>query len=225
MRDSDVRRVLLERLKTADANAKEALLLEELGVCRGTARVDLAVVNGLLKAYEIKSERDTLVRLEDQATIYSRVFDTVTLVVAQKHLDAAKSIIPPWWGIELAIPDEASSVILKTSRDEGVNPAVDPYCLVQLLWREEMLSLLEQLLAPQSYQAKSKRVLEEHLASALSLQDLKKVVRCTLRNRKGWRAASQQRSSGEKFPPSSMLSSSPFRYARTRSLRYSYRPN
>ena len=48
------------------------MILDELGICRGRVRIDLTVVNGLLHGYEIKSERDTLARLETQADLYGR---------------------------------------------------------------------------------------------------------------------------------------------------------
>jgi hypothetical protein len=98
MRDGDVRRVLRDRLAAACAHDENTLLVDALGLCRGTVRVDLAIVNGILKGYEIKSERDNLTRLENQASVYSQVFDTVTLVAAERHLMAAKAIVRSWWG-------------------------------------------------------------------------------------------------------------------------------
>jgi hypothetical protein len=48
MRDADVRQVLKNRLELTQV-ANGGLLVEELGLCNGTVRVDLAVVNGILK--------------------------------------------------------------------------------------------------------------------------------------------------------------------------------
>ena len=45
-------------------DGKGKIDVEELGVCRGRVRVDVAVVNGTLHGYEIKSDRDSL-RLDD----------------------------------------------------------------------------------------------------------------------------------------------------------------
>lgn len=209
MRDCDVRRVLLDRLTAAGSNETGTLVLEELGVCNGTVRADLAVVNGLLKAYEIKSERDTLVRLTNQASIYNRVFDTVTLVLAEKHLLVATPMIPSWWGIEIAVPDGDQSVVLRKVREEELNSAVDPYSLVELLWREELVTLIGQMIGAKAFRSKTRKALGKVLADALSLVELKHVVRQTLKGRKAWKVASQQTSSGVKFPPSSTSSKFP----------------
>jgi len=57
------------------------------------------VINGELHGFELKSERDTLARLEDQAELYSQVFDRMTLIIAKRHLEKAVPKIPRWWGI------------------------------------------------------------------------------------------------------------------------------
>ena len=44
------------------------VFLEELGLCQGDARVDYAVINGAMNGYEIKSDRDKLVRLPHRLT-------------------------------------------------------------------------------------------------------------------------------------------------------------
>jgi hypothetical protein len=225
MRDRDVRQVLMGRLAATHAADEGALLLEELGLCRGSVRADLAVVNGYLKGYEIKSERDTLTRLKDQAAMYSRIFDTVTLVVAEKHLSVAQSMIPLWWGIETAATSDSLAVTLKPVRNEEFNLSVDSYSLIQLLWREELLAIIQELTSSKSFRAKPRKALWQYLATVLPLPDLKAAVRKTLKSRKGWQVVAQHNSDGEKFPPSSTSSSSPSQCVRTRSLQYNYRPS
>jgi hypothetical protein len=225
MRDGDIRRVLRDRLAAAYAHDENTLLVEELGLCRGTVRVDLAIVNGILKGYEIKSERDNLTRLENQASIYSQVFDTVTLVVAERHLMAAKAIVPSWWGIEVASCDDTPSVKLSTVREEAINPTVDVHSLVQLLWREEVLAILEQSSPSQSFSNKPRKLLWEYLANSVQLDELKDAVRDSIRSRTGWRVDGRQNPSGEMCPLFS--TSSDFRVLRagTRNRRYTHRPN
>jgi hypothetical protein len=225
MRDGDVRRVLRDRLAATHAHDENTLLVEELGLCRGTVRVDLAIVNGILKGYEIKSERDKLIRLENQASVYSQVFDTVTLVVAERHLTSAERTVPPWWGIEVASCDDTPSVKLSTVREETINPSVDPHSLVQLLWRDEVLAILEQLSPSRSFSSKPRKVLWEYLANSVPLDDLKHAVRDTIRSRTGWRVDGRQIPSGETFPLSSTSSGSLGQCAHSRIRRYAYRPS
>ena len=80
------RRILKQSLATRYGGDGDTILVEELGLCRGFVRADIAVVNGLMKGFEIKSERDTLQRLQKQVEAYSRIFDTATIVVAGRHL-------------------------------------------------------------------------------------------------------------------------------------------
>ena len=158
MRDVDVRQVLKDRLEKTHAADEGARLVEELGLCNGTVRADIAVVNGTLKGYEIKSEQDTLNRLKKQASVYSQVFDTVTLVVAERHFERAKELVPPWWGIEVAVFNTASSELeIKPVRDEQINPCVDALKLVQLLWRDEVLAILKMTCSSQRVNRKRVR--------------------------------------------------------------------
>ncbi|MXW55980.1 MAG: sce7726 family protein [Gammaproteobacteria bacterium] len=87
IRDPEVRpalRTYLQQQESADSNS---LVIEELGLCQGAARIDLLTVSGVLHGYEIKSNRDRLTRLVSQAATYSRVLDRVTLVVCPQHFE------------------------------------------------------------------------------------------------------------------------------------------
>jgi hypothetical protein len=225
MRDGDIRPILRDRLAAVHQGDEGVLLLEELGLCRGTARADLAVVNGMLKGYEIKSDRDTLFRLPSQAPIYSQVFDTVTLVVAERHLTEAMAITPDWWGIEVALSDQLSKVTLVTVRVEGLNACVDPHSLVQLLWRDEVLSILERLSPEKSFSRKPRKVLWNYLTEALPLPALKAAVRDSLKGRTRWLFDAPQRSGDGMFPRFSMWSGCRALCARKRNRQYTHRPN
>ncbi|WP_197480754.1 sce7726 family protein [Rhodococcus sp. EPR-157] len=73
--------------------------------------MDVAVVNGALSGFELKSARDTLRRLPKQIEIYSRVLDHAVLVVADNHLDSAMSLVPDWWGV-VSAQGSAGAVVL-----------------------------------------------------------------------------------------------------------------
>jgi len=225
MRDVDVRQVLKDRLEKTHAADEGARLVEELGLCNGTARADIAVVNGTLKGYEIKSEQDTLNRLKNQASVYSQVFDTVTLVVAERHVEHAKELVPLWWGIEVAVFNAASELEIKPIRDEQINPCVDALTLVQLLWRDEVLAILKKTGSSQSVNSKPRAFLWEYLAESMELADLKDVVRLALKSRKGWRVDGLQTPNGEMFPPYAKSSSCQGHPFHPRSRKYIYRPN
>lgn len=60
-------------------------LLTEFRV--GACRADVAILNGTSTVYEIKSERDTLSRLENQLQNYRKVFAKIYVVVAEPFVD------------------------------------------------------------------------------------------------------------------------------------------
>jgi hypothetical protein len=147
------------------------------------------VVNGSLKGFEIKSDRDTLKRLGRQSEIYSKVFDTITLVTSECHLTPALDLIPAWWGIEIAFMDGADEAPrLETWRAELENADVQSEDLVQLLWRDEVLDLLTSRSVPIELKRKPRRFLWQALAGSMSILELKDAVRGHLKRRSSWRA-------------------------------------
>jgi hypothetical protein len=205
MRDLDIRRALRRHLTTAFGDDPSALILDELGVCRGMVRVDMAVVNGELKGFEIKSDRDTLGRLAAQASIYSRVFDTLSIVVGSRYLQKAEAIIPGWWGIWAVGNLENERAAFRCVRAESQNDDIDPYSLVQLLWREETLFLLEEHDLGAGLRSKPRRYLWDALARSLTIDDLRDSVRAQLKARQGWRSGESRRQDGGRSLPSARL--------------------
>src|SRR6185312_2727790 len=96
MRDSDVRKATLAMLAALHEGDNTTRIVEEMGVWSGAVRVDIAVINGKLWGYELKSDSDTLERLPRQAEIYGKVFDRMTLIVGNRHADRAFKVVPRW---------------------------------------------------------------------------------------------------------------------------------
>ena len=226
MRDVDIRLVLRDHLDRRYKTDAGTMIVEELGLCRGTVRVDLAVVNGSLKGFEIKSARDTLRRLSAQAATYSRIFDTMTIIVAERHLQGAEALIPRWWGIQVVTTNDSSTALtIEQVRRERTNPQVDPKSLVQLLWRPEVLELLNQRNLTKFLKSKPRQVLWDVLAQTVPLLELQQMVRTCLRSRSHWRVDAPRRQGGETSQPSSTLSDFPYQHVLPRSRRYTDRPN
>ena len=59
LKDNDIRVTLIDELNRINAQ-HDYRIIEELAVCDGEARVDVAVANGRLCGCEIKSDADTL---------------------------------------------------------------------------------------------------------------------------------------------------------------------
>jgi len=192
MRDADIRGCLRRRLVAAYGGDRSTLILDELGICSGLARVDMAVVNGELKGFEIKSDRDSLTRLPSQSHLYGKVFDTMTLVTGPRHLKKVRSSVPAWWGIVVANTNQNGSLRLEQVRCDGINDKQDGHSLVQLLWRDEALELLRTSGLARGLRNRARSYLWETLVVNVSLGDLRSMVREQLKTRKNWRVAAAQ---------------------------------
>lgn len=187
--DCSIRVALLHQLEQSCAGEVNTRVIEELGITHGIARVDIAVVNGIIHGYELKSDVDTLERLPNQIKVYNSVLDRVTLVVGKKHLHDAFKIVPDWWGVSVAKFSAPGDIEFLHIRDAKQNPAQDPFSIACLLWRDEALSILEEMECAHGVRSKNRKEIYERLCEKLSIEDLKNRVRKTLLAREGWLTA------------------------------------
>ncbi|WP_051379612.1 sce7726 family protein [Bradyrhizobium murdochi] len=186
MRDFDVRKALRRDLDEQHRDDARTRIVEEMGIWAGSVRVDIAVINGELSGYEIKSARDTLARLPAQQTLYSQVFDRVTLVVAEHHAEKAAKLVPSWWGTLVATSPREHEVFLRQTRPAFENPAVDPLQVARLLWRQEALAMLERRDLAKGYRSAPVDKLCRRLAAELPLDVIRLEVREALKARTNW---------------------------------------
>ena len=180
--DPAIRAALLTKLREELNEDPEAVVIEELGLCRGQVRLDIAVVNGLLHGYEIKSDRDSLSRLRKQVEIYSKVLDRATLVVGDRFLTAASDAVPSWWGL-LHVQVMFDQVRLRTVRCSQRNPQRDPRYLVEMLWSNHAIEILEQRGAARGVRRKPRRVIWDRVCDRFSLDEIAGAVRVGLKAR------------------------------------------
>ncbi|MFZ5598147.1 MAG: sce7726 family protein [Bacillota bacterium] len=191
-RDRDVRQKLHEVLSREFLCDDDTIIIDELGLCQGEARIDIAVINGSLHGYEIKSDSDTLERLPRQVDIYNKVLDYITIVTGKNHIDKINDLVPSWWGIQQVEKVSKDKVNMQTIREPGINPEVDPYSLAQLLWKEEALELLTIFGMEKGYISKSRKVIWKRLTEVLTLNELQFHVRQQLKLRSNWRSDAKQ---------------------------------
>jgi hypothetical protein len=182
--------------------AHDVLVLDELGLRHGKSRADIALVNGRLIGYEIKSDEDSLDRLEEQVRFYSAVFDRATIIVAGRHVKPVRSLVPEWWGIVVGKPGGETQVSFQTLRRAELNKKVDPYAVAQLLWSVEAATILDELGEPPSVRRQRRSFLYRRLADLLSLPELRRRVTSCLKSRKNWRLRAPLLPGGDLFPPS-----------------------
>jgi hypothetical protein len=185
--DAPIRAALRARL-TRQLQHRDTVLIEELGLCRGHVRADVTIVKGSLHAYEIKSDRDTLDRLLHQAATYNKIFDRVTLVVGARHHAAALSLIPPWWGVLGVVPTRRG-LRLQSTRRALQNRAIDPRSLVELLWLEDALTLLESRRAARGVRGKPRELVWDRVCENFDVTEIAAAVRDRLKTRATQRTA------------------------------------
>jgi hypothetical protein len=180
--DVAIRPALRSQLLVEHAHDPETVLIEELGLRRGLVRVDIAVVNGLLHGYEIKSDRDSLRRLVKQVDVYSAVLDRATVVVGDRHLASARTLVPTWWGV-VHCRETIDGFRFRTVRRPRKNPNQDPRVLVELLWADHALRLLERRGIDRGVRGKPRRVLWDRICETFSVEEVAAAVRATLKAR------------------------------------------
>jgi hypothetical protein len=187
MRDRDVRAAVLCKVLKDHVNDESTLVVEELGVEHGDYRVDIAVVNGFLHGYELKSQSDNLLRLPAQSAAYSRTFDRVTLVVDQSHHHEASQIVPAWWGIKVATLGARGAVKIETTRTAETNPGVCLFSMAHLLWRTEAVEILEAFEVEKKALRQSRAFLYRLMVELIEPTHLRHIIRERLKRRVSWR--------------------------------------
>ena len=110
-----------------------SLIVDELGIIHGKCIADIAVINNDFYGFEIKSEKDSLRRLEQQAYHYNKVFDFASIILSECHLDEAAIILPNWWGIIVASYKSEADINFLVEREAKQNPGLDGFAIAQLL--------------------------------------------------------------------------------------------
>lgn len=189
--DAGLRPALRSRILAYENDTNNSTIIEELGICQGRVRIDLAVINGQFHGYEIKSDRDSLHRLYGQIDLYGKVLDKAYLVVGDRHIREVLHMVPDWWGILLLFPD-TKIPSFHVLRDGKLNQEKDPRSLVELLWRDEALALLEQKNVIRGFRDKTRSVIWDRVCEFFDVDEIAAIVRAKLKTRAMQRGHLQQ---------------------------------
>jgi len=128
---------LIHKILVGRHSLQTASLLREFRV--GECKADLAILNGTSTVYEVKSERDTLIRLERQVRAYRNVFARVYVITAQCHEDEVLNSIPEDVGVlRLSSRFQISVVREAVHAPERTSPA----CIFDSIRTEEARMIL-----------------------------------------------------------------------------------
>ena len=196
--DHDIREILhRDFCQYEDFIKTPTIVIDEMDICAGRSRIDIAVINGKMHGYEIKSKQDTLERLPRQVEDYNKIFDTMTLVVFENHLDKVYELIPAWWSVK-SVSEKNSKIFITTRREGKMNTHLDMDSIILLLWRDEMINILMMYTGVRKgYKSKTRKQLGELLTSNIEREQIPLIVREQLKLRESWRAAVIQQQDGD----------------------------
>ncbi len=109
------------------------------------ARMDILAVSDRIAGYEIKSDVDSLKRLERQVDAYSDVLERAYVVAGDRHITKASELVPRWWGIWHAHEDNRGNVQLRELRASRLNPAISALAVSTFISRRELTDALTTL--------------------------------------------------------------------------------
>lgn len=184
LNDIKVRMLLLDELSNKYETCPNTRIINELGLDFGASRVDVAVVNGIMHGYEIKSDLDNLLRLPRQMEYYNKAFERMTIVVSRKYLQTIKEIVPNWWGIKTISVDQSRLIDIRKGRKVSYQ---DPDLIIKLLWKKELEGLIDHLGLPKSLKKMRKNQLLTLLSKEADFSVIREYVYDVLKKRENWR--------------------------------------
>ena len=175
--DREIRQALGDLLRVGGVPPCE-IMVEEVECFRGYVRADyLCVRNDHLAVIEIKSDRDTLSRFDEQVRVYSTIAHNVTLIVGWNLAASVLRKVPLWWQVLLAEREAGTVARFVTLRDGGHNPSVDALSLVWMLPISDVRSLAGEIGVRQTIKP---RQLRERVAQQAPGYALREAVRLWL---------------------------------------------
>ena len=165
LHDRAIREPLFEFLE--DSFGKIRILEEKT---MGRSRADIVMIcESYLTGIEIKSDKDTYVRLASQVKDYDKYYDRNIIVVGSSHALHVEEHVPQYWGI-ITVEDTGEGLdfyILRAAKD---NPKRDMKRKLSLLWRPELFEIQAKMDMPK-YKDKSKDFVIGKILSLMSLKD------------------------------------------------------
>lgn len=187
MNDLKIRTAIKDIEFRAHFEEVDTKVIDEMGLNLGSSIIDIAVINGSMMGYEIKSDVDTLKRLESQILEYNKVFDFMNIITSKKYAPVIKDYVPAWWGI-IEVEEIEDKIKIYQRRKAKPNKKVSGYSLLQLLWKEELLNIIDEYGLNRSLKNKPKKVIWAYISEVLDLEVIKNNVRNCLKSRVNWKA-------------------------------------
>ncbi|GAB3441628.1 sce7726 family protein [Massilia solisilvae] len=179
LNEGDIKAAVIDKL-FASAALSDAVLINEMVIANWSRRADLVVANGKLHAFEIKSDFDSLRRLQGQVETYLSRFDKVTVVCTPKFAqlvrDCTESRVEIW-----CATSQDDGVRLSVYRRGHATPVSNKRVLYGFLHKSELVALLKS--EDRDANADMSRSQLEEQADVLSTRRIKEFVLDALKKR------------------------------------------
>jgi hypothetical protein len=188
LNDARIREALLRKLTRQKARPRA--VLQELHVHNGNAIADIVTLHLEAHCYEIKGATDRIERIVVQGIYYNAAFRRITLVTTECKLRRALKLVPPFWGIMVAVED-GDTIRFRHFRPAQLSPYFERRSAAMTLWKSEMLELVSE----RDAERKPKRLLAQLIAETQRDLELSMSICNLLLNRRPW---------GQMLAPSAM---------------------
>lgn len=180
MYDQDIRDALKQFLmKRSPAPSK---ILDELKVNNGGARADVVALYKYAHCFEIKSDRDSMSRVENQVLHYDLTFRKVTVVTTPKSLTSLLKRVPDYWGV-LVAKGSIDSPKFTYHRRAQLNPNFNGEVALLSLWKNELIDLDSILGSTGLPKVCRREQIATKISGEASNNDIAIAISKTLRNR------------------------------------------
>jgi len=103
-------------------------------------RADVVVLNGTSNVYEIKSEYDSLDRMQSQVNSYIKMFDLVNVITSCSQIDKVGAGLP----VEIGLLELTNKYTIRTVREAGsLKNRVKPEVIFDSLRKSEYLKIIK----------------------------------------------------------------------------------
>lgn len=140
LREHDIKTALIVRLHQKGM-LDNAVLINEMVVAKWSRRADLALANGTLQAFEIKSDYDSLKRLDGQLATFNSRFEKVTVVCAPKFTVEVLNRVSHETEV-LEVSKSNDSIVFKVIQRGKTRNIKDKKMLIGFLLKKEIQLLL-----------------------------------------------------------------------------------
>ncbi|MBQ7562733.1 MAG: sce7726 family protein, partial [Lachnospiraceae bacterium] len=132
--------------------------------------------------FEIKSDRDSLIRLEKQVHNYDRFCDYCYIVTGLHYLDKIEENVPAHWGIYDILESGEGKLYIEMYREAVRNPSEKPTVKLKnqmnLLWRSELMQIVTKY-GLSGYSNKNKIKLRDMIVEKLGKEEAR-LLTCEL---------------------------------------------